>query len=391
MSAQPQLITKNFGGTARVFLQVEGLSVAPNGTESWATAIDGSLPGVLGKDVRSFGAVGGSGTVDDTTAIQNTITAAISSSKLGNTVFLPAGTYRITSTLNFRDAQGIRFVGAGYGTIILWDGNNTDPALFLDSVKACSFENFQLQPKTGVTNAVGVRMIQSAGLTSSRHNRFERVNIGGQVVCVQIGGSGVDLNNDSHTFRDCNFVNYTTCGWSLEGTQVYAIRIDNCISAGAAGARCALQSDAFGGLGGGFVWTGGGGGGHSTADFCLGAPTNQPNVIENAWWENSNRFIVTGGPSGAARTLRVTGNRWSGDAVNADGEFIRFWYPGPLIIKENRFGDGSPAATQLKIDLQPTLGSAALWYFVVNHNSVRYNEFTYPHQLPTTASGSQVY
>lgn len=332
----------------------------------------------------------GDGIADDTVAIQNAITAAISS-KLGRTVILPPGTFRFTTFLLFKDAQGIRFIGSGYQTILLWDGNSTDPAILLDSVKGCTFSDFQMQPKNGTVNAVGVRMIQSAGLTSSRGNRFERVNIGGQATCFQIGGSGVDLNNDSHTFRDCNLVNYTACAWSLEGTQVYAIRIDNCIAAGAAGSRCALQSDAFGGLGGGFIWTGGGGGGHSTADFCLGAPTNQPSVIENAWWENSNRFIVTGGPSGASRTLIVRGNRWSGDAVNADGEFIRFWYPGPLILSENAFGDGSPSGTHLKVDLRPTAGSSALWYFVVNHNRVRYFELTYTNQTPAIASGSQVY
>lgn len=337
----------------------------------------------------AYGAVG-DGVTNDATAINAAVAAGISS-KLGATIVLPPGTFRFTTSLTFTDAQGIRFIGSGYRTILSWDGNATDPAFLLDSVKGCTFSDFQLQPKSGATNAVGVRMIQSAGLTASRSNRFERVNIGGQATCFQIGGSGVDLNNDSHTFRDCNLVNYTTCAWSLEGTQVYAIRIDNCIANGAGAARCALQSDNFSGGAGGFVWTGGGGGGHTTADFCLGSPTNQPNVIEHAWWENSNRFIVTGGPSGASRTLIVRGNRWSGDAVNADGEFIRFWYPGPLKVEDNAFGDGAPAGTHLKISLIPTLGSAALWYFVVNHNRVRYFELSYPNQSPTIASGSQVY
>lgn len=67
-------------------------------------------------DVKSstYGAVG-DGTTDDTTAIQAAITAAMVN---GGIVYFPAGTYKITSTLNIKNSaaskkSGVWFVGQG--------------------------------------------------------------------------------------------------------------------------------------------------------------------------------------------------------------------------------------------------------------------------------------
>jgi hypothetical protein len=342
------------------------------------------------RTVTEYGAVG-DGIADDTVAIQAAITAG-SVNRYGGTVTLPAGLFRFTSTLTLRDTNGMRLVGEGFGTKLLWAGDASSPAILLDSVRSGVLSDFHLQPIAPAALAVGIRIVQTKGLTASRQNRFSHLALGGMAIGVQIGGSaGVDLNNDLHHFEDCSVANYTTCGWSLEGSQVYGVRIENCLANGAPGARCAVQSDAYNNGGGSFIWTGGGASGHAAADFILGAPTAQPTVIEHAWFENSARFIQTGGPSGAPRTLSVEGCRWAGSAVAADGEFIRFWYPGPLILRGNRFGDAAPIGTQLKVSLAPTARSVANARFIVEHNSVRYLELTYPNQQPTTATGSQVY
>ena len=60
--------------------------------------------------VKDFGAIG-NGIADDTAAIQ----AAISAVSLGGTVFVPTGTYVVSSTLN---VSNINFVGNGYSTVI---------------------------------------------------------------------------------------------------------------------------------------------------------------------------------------------------------------------------------------------------------------------------------
>jgi len=58
--------------------------------------------------IKTFGAVG-DGTTDDTTSIQNTITSVQAS---GGTVFFPAGTYKITSSLT--STGRVTFLGVGY-------------------------------------------------------------------------------------------------------------------------------------------------------------------------------------------------------------------------------------------------------------------------------------
>jgi len=62
----------------------------------------------------------GDGVADDTAALQ----AALNGIKAGSAVYIPAGTYRITQTLDFNQARptGVLIVGNGATTIIKWDG-----------------------------------------------------------------------------------------------------------------------------------------------------------------------------------------------------------------------------------------------------------------------------
>ena len=62
----------------------------------------------------------GDGVADDTVALQE----ALNHVKAGSTVYLPAGTYRITRTLDFNQPRptGVLLVGHGSATVIQWDG-----------------------------------------------------------------------------------------------------------------------------------------------------------------------------------------------------------------------------------------------------------------------------
>jgi hypothetical protein len=62
----------------------------------------------------------GDGVADDTAALQ----AALNGIKAGSVMYLPAGTYRITQTLDFNQPRptGVLIVGHGATTIIKWDG-----------------------------------------------------------------------------------------------------------------------------------------------------------------------------------------------------------------------------------------------------------------------------
>jgi hypothetical protein len=70
-----------------------------------------NLP-VNAKDA-AYGAVG-DGVADDTAALQAALTAAA-----GKTLFIPAGTYKITSTLTIPTAGGINIRGAGMGQTVI--------------------------------------------------------------------------------------------------------------------------------------------------------------------------------------------------------------------------------------------------------------------------------
>jgi hypothetical protein len=75
-------------------------------------------------DVKAFGAVG-DGSTDDTTALQNTIDAALAVA--GGIVYLPAGTYLIDTTLGISDTITVK--GAGRDSVIKLATNTNDYAI----------------------------------------------------------------------------------------------------------------------------------------------------------------------------------------------------------------------------------------------------------------------
>ena len=62
------------------------------------------------------------GTADSTTAIQNALNAAAVKYAPKRTVYFPAGTYKITSTLTWGGVTSAEFVGCGRNTILKWAG-----------------------------------------------------------------------------------------------------------------------------------------------------------------------------------------------------------------------------------------------------------------------------
>src|ERR1019366_2384872 len=74
-------------------------------------------------NVRDYGAVG-NGTTDDTTSLTNTLAAAVAAG--GGTVYLPPGTYKVTSTITL--VSNILIRGAGTNnTIITCSSSMTTP------------------------------------------------------------------------------------------------------------------------------------------------------------------------------------------------------------------------------------------------------------------------
>lgn len=86
-------------------------------------------------DVKTLGAKG-DGVADDTAAIQaalDKLNGAYGEKHVWKTVYLPAGTYRITKTLswgNGKNLYGVNLIGHGRATRIVWDGDDTSIAMF---------------------------------------------------------------------------------------------------------------------------------------------------------------------------------------------------------------------------------------------------------------------
>jgi len=82
------------------------------------------------RSVKDFGARG-DGAADDTAAIQ----AALDGVKDGTTIYLPAGTYRITRTLDLQGPKlGVLIVGHGRDTTLAWDGEAGGKLLQVDGI-----------------------------------------------------------------------------------------------------------------------------------------------------------------------------------------------------------------------------------------------------------------
>ena len=322
-------------------------------------------------DVRDHGALA-DGKHDDTVAIQKAIQSAITALKRGGTVCLPAGDYRLTRTLTVDDVQGIRLLGEGGSTRLVWDGDDRSPLLLLSSVQDAEVRGFQIVAQASRPLNVAIQCLTRKGATlTSKHNMFVNLRIdgikGGVRKGFQIGGApGIDANNDFHLFENVTVANYANVAYSIEDTQVYGLLFVNCLFLGNETGQIGVATNQNANKGGSFSWVGGGGGNNKVVDFYLGDPNNGPISITNATFESSARFLQTAGPSGAPLMVEVSGVRWSGDAIAADGVAIDFRYPGPLMIRNSRFG--SDATKALTISWSPGGDSATTSLFIFEGN-----------------------
>jgi hypothetical protein len=102
-------------------------------------------------NVKSHGAIG-DGTIDDTVAIQNTITAAAAISPRG-VVFFPPGTYKTTGAYNLNGLSGLKIIGSGVGSTVI-DLNHATNDLF--SVTTTMTSNIEISGMT-VTSGTATR------------------------------------------------------------------------------------------------------------------------------------------------------------------------------------------------------------------------------------------
>ena len=227
--------------------------------------------------VKDFGAVG-DGVTDDTAAIQAAIAAAN-----GRTVLLPAGTYKITSTLTFTPTAAtfekpIRLVGDGMLSSIIDTRVANGPAISIAASSTYKFStggvlsDFSIVSNNAATNADGIR------LYSVYHLDIERVRVDGLsgkglhirssgagdtdttaylrvTQCRFTGNSyGVYVKSDLSgglplayaDFEHCALDLNTTCGIGLWSVDQVNIRYNTITACGATGFNGGILVDGFG-------------------------------------------------------------------------------------------------------------------------------------------------
>lgn len=143
----------SFGGTNGLFLA------------TGAGAVQRSFQSAMSDvffNVKNYGAVG-NGIADDTSAVQNAITAAAAVG--GGTVFLPPGTYLINAALTIASSPAsVSVVGSSRGVSIVKTSSTTANAFTVTSVGVVSFRQFTIAAATsssgsGISVATGGNLV----------------------------------------------------------------------------------------------------------------------------------------------------------------------------------------------------------------------------------------
>jgi len=160
-------------------------------------------------NVKDYGAKG-DGSTDDTTSIQNAINAADSAG--GGIVFLPQGTYNITSTLSLK--SGIAFVGAGQGAVTLnYSGNSVAIDINDNGEWYYRLADFCLYKASG-SGTIGISFYNWNFATLERVRVYATTDNPWSTAAIQFdGGAGQGYNNElyqvdvSHAAIGINLLN----------------------------------------------------------------------------------------------------------------------------------------------------------------------------------------
>jgi hypothetical protein len=146
-------------------------------------------------NVKDYGAIG-NGSNDDTSSIQSAINAALATNQGTATVYFPAGTYKITATLNCSSATSS---ASGYGVILRGDGHHAS-RIFKNSSFGVAVSWLGYQGPTFANQYGGMVDITVDGNAST--------------------GGLVQLNSCQQMFfRGCSFVGSNDVAWDINTTQ----------------------------------------------------------------------------------------------------------------------------------------------------------------------------
>jgi hypothetical protein len=182
----------------------------------------------------------GDGLTDDTTAIQGAINTAKGAN--GGIVFLPPGTYLVSSNLDFTSVglggKGVTFRGANMSpaTSLKWIGSSGGTVILAKSVGYSTFEDFQIDGNS--LASVGIDYTAQNSIGGSQANIFRNIKIVNTIANTTTGvvhvGSATNDQVSETTFDHVDvFVPAGGNGWYQEGSQTINLRYRNSLLSGA--------------------------------------------------------------------------------------------------------------------------------------------------------------
>jgi hypothetical protein len=170
--------------------------------------------------VRQTGAKG-DGRADDTEALQQ----AFSQVKPGTTVYLPAGTYRVTKTLLVKGpAIGVSVIGHGRDTTLLWDGPVGGILFQDDGISASKIVglNFEGRGKA----AIGFHHLSTCRFETEvlhQHLAFRDFTDAGLLAAKGDAYALAETTFDNCLFDGCRrgavFISFNDYNWTFDGCE----------------------------------------------------------------------------------------------------------------------------------------------------------------------------
>ena len=177
-------------------------------------------------DVRRAGAKG-DGRTDDTEALQNVFDQI----EPGTTVYLPAGTYRVTKTLLAKGpAIGVSVIGHGRDTTLLWDGPAGGVLFQDDGISSSKIVglNFEGQGKA----AIGFHHFSTCRFETEvlhQHLAFRNFTDAGLLAAKNDAYALAETTFDNCLFDHCRrgavFVSFNDYNWTFDGCEFRACDI----------------------------------------------------------------------------------------------------------------------------------------------------------------------
>ncbi|MFC3802646.1 fibronectin type III domain-containing protein [Cohnella sp. GCM10012308] len=176
-------------------------------------------------NVTAFGA-SGSDTADDLTAIQN----AVNSAAVGDTVYLPAGTYYLSANVNGK--TGVKIAGAGRDstTVKLTSGSSSDKFFYLHNVSNAEIADMTLDGNNSTTLLSAITSESGDG-NKMRHLRVKDLAASsgfGPFALYGIGSTHLEISDNivTNTGVNSDWGGGVRTGWGSN----YALIENNTIS-----------------------------------------------------------------------------------------------------------------------------------------------------------------